>query len=109
MENIGILLKQFRERKNLSQECVADSLRVSSSTISRIESGKTNVAYSAVLKYCEFLQVKLSDLLAPNAAANPKGISINNINLNVEVKSASDLEAYLSVLCKYECVHKINT
>lgn len=52
MDNLGLLLLQWRTKKNLSQQAVAQKLRVTQSTVCKWESGKLAVLpeYYAALK-----------------------------------------------------------
>ena len=63
MNKVGVKLKKERERKNYSQEYVAERMGVSTSTISRIESNCRNVKMGQIEDYCTILvQWKLLQL-----------------------------------------------
>lgn len=58
------LLRSARDKRGYSQEYVADKLGVSSSTISRWESGTSKVTMDNLLRYADFLEVDREDVCA---------------------------------------------
>lgn len=60
--NIGKRLKTLRESRELSQENLADELKISQSAYSKWESGLTDIAYLALRKIAEFYGITLSEL-----------------------------------------------
>jgi transcriptional regulator with XRE-family HTH domain len=60
--NLGQALKKIREAKGLSQKEVALSCKMDTAQYSRIESGKTDPSFSAVVRICKALGVELSEL-----------------------------------------------
>ncbi len=61
---IASSLKQLREKKGLSQEQVAESMNVSRTTISKIESGKFNCSLDYLSKFAFVLgfEILLSEV-----------------------------------------------
>lgn len=59
---IKILVWEARNRKNISLEKLAELSGVSSSTINRIETGKTSPTMDKLLKIAEALHVEVTDL-----------------------------------------------
>lgn len=59
---IKILVWEARNRKNISLEKLAELSGVSSSTINRIETGKTSPTMDKLVKIAEALQVEVTDL-----------------------------------------------
>ncbi len=54
-EELGIRLKEIREKRKLKQEELAELMSVSRSTISKIEGGKFNCSYDYILKFSKAL------------------------------------------------------
>ncbi len=61
---LGEALKKVREAKNLSQKELAGLLGMAQAQYSRIESGKTDPSFSAVVKIAKALGVTLSELFS---------------------------------------------
>jgi transcriptional regulator with XRE-family HTH domain len=59
---LGEVLKTVREAKNLSQKELASLLDMAQAQYSRIESGKTDPSFSAVVKIAKALGVTLPEL-----------------------------------------------
>jgi len=60
---IGVNIKKIREMKNISQQDLAAACNFEKSNMSRIEAGRTNPTIGTLLKICEALQVKLTDIV----------------------------------------------
>ena len=60
---IGILLKEMRKEKNLSQEQLAEKFYVSTRTISRWENGNTMPDISVMIELADFYGIDLRELL----------------------------------------------
>lgn len=60
---LGKRLKTLRENRELSQENLADELKVSQSAYSKWESGQTDISYQTLCKIAEFYGTKVSELL----------------------------------------------
>jgi len=60
---IGKNIRKIRNEKNISQQDLAAVCNFEKSNMSRIESGKTNLTIGTLLKICEALHVKLSDVI----------------------------------------------
>lgn len=65
----GRLIRQHRERADLSQEQLARSLNVSEKTLRRWESGEHDVPSRAVLRIAQALGVSVADLYPPEVPA----------------------------------------
>jgi len=55
-------LKEYRERKGISQEKLAESLNVTRQTIISIETGKYVPSLELALKFSKFFKCKVEDL-----------------------------------------------
>ncbi len=63
---LGKILKTVREAKKLSQKELAALLNMNQAQYSRIESGRTDPAFSAVVKIAKALGVSLTELFEAN-------------------------------------------
>ncbi|MDR2558425.1 MAG: helix-turn-helix domain-containing protein [Oscillospiraceae bacterium] len=62
-KTIGKIIKQYRERKGLSQEVVSGLADISRSHLSRIETGVHSPSVTILYKLSDALGVKASDIL----------------------------------------------
>ena len=60
---LGKRLRTLRESKDLSQEILADELKVSQPAYSKWESGQTDIAFSILRKIATYYNITLSELL----------------------------------------------
>ena len=60
---IGKFIKSLREKKNLTQEQLAEKLNVSNKSVSRWENGKTMPDLSLLVMICEEFDITISELL----------------------------------------------
>lgn len=75
---VGNKLKILRKNKKMSQEEVADYLRISQSAYARMESGESHSWASHILKICTIFGIPPEELLKIEAVkrdSNPKEIS----------------------------------
>jgi transcriptional regulator with XRE-family HTH domain len=56
-------IRQIRERAGISQEELADRLRISPMTVHRIESGKRQLPVGTLLRFSDTMGIPVSDLL----------------------------------------------
>lgn len=56
-------IRQVRERAGITQEELADRLRVSPMTVHRIESGKRQLPVATLLRFSDTMGIPVSDLL----------------------------------------------
>jgi len=61
--NIGLNIRNLREKKNISQQDLAATCNFEKSNMSRIEAGRTNLTIGTLLKICEALDVRLVDIV----------------------------------------------
>lgn len=60
---IGNRVRKLRERKSLTQKKLADLVMVSSSSITRLESGKSMVSVFTIKRVAKVLNVSVADIL----------------------------------------------
>jgi transcriptional regulator with XRE-family HTH domain len=63
--DIGERLREIRKRRRLSLQKVAQGADVSTSWLSRIENGQTNVPYDTLKRVCNALEISLEDVIQP--------------------------------------------
>lgn len=63
---VGHKIKKLRELKNFTQEHMANSLKMTQSAYSKIETGETDVSYSKLEKIASVLQIRPEDIIAFN-------------------------------------------
>lgn len=63
MKTIGQNIKLFRERKNLSQQELAEKIRVGTQTVEKYESGEKKPDTQTILKISTVLDVPVSEFL----------------------------------------------
>ena len=89
MQNVGLRLKQERNRKGYSLQYVAASLNVSTTTVYRIEAGNKYLSMELFDRYCELLEL------------NPKDV-FSNPAMEERDRIALDTQALFSCLPSYE-------
>lgn len=62
LKNLGGKVKKIRKMKNLTQEQLADKIRVSSTYIGFIEQGQRNPSLNTLDKIARVLEVEVQDL-----------------------------------------------
>ena len=63
IENLGIHIRQLREKKNMSQQDLANDCSIPKSQIARIESAKINTTVRTLIKIANALQIEPKELL----------------------------------------------
>ena len=61
--NLGIHIRQIRERKNLSQQNLADLSDLPKSSIGRIERAEINTTIRTIVKIANALEIEPKELL----------------------------------------------
>lgn len=62
-KKLGDILKTIRSKNNLSQQDVADRLRLSRSAISCYEVGKRTIDVETLFKLCDIYNVDVNEIL----------------------------------------------
>lgn len=63
MDNLGVIIRKLREKKELPLRTVAAYLDIDQAILSRIERGQRNANREQVVKLAEFFKTNESDLL----------------------------------------------
>lgn len=93
MEKLLEMLRLLREQKGYSQEYIADKMRVSSSSVSRWETGQSGISLDQLTRYAESLELSPDILLAKYASSKDRLPLYGEIHITV----FSD-EAYKKIL-----------
>lgn len=91
---VGLILKQIRKSKNISQKKIAEILNLSVSSVYRFENGG-QISYDNYLKYCRYLGV--SPYVPLIICSNDKVLLLYN-KINQAVLDKDMLEVILSIL-----------
>lgn len=78
MQNVGLRLKQERNRKGHSLQYVAASLNVSATTVYRIEAGNKYLSMELFDRYCELLGLNPRDVFSNPAMKNETGLLLRS-------------------------------
>ena len=62
--SLGIFIRQIRERKELSQQNLADICNIPKTTIGRIERAEINTTVKTLVKIANALEIEPKDLLS---------------------------------------------
>ncbi len=73
--NIGAVIKEKRQKKDLTQEQLAEYLNVSVSAVSQWESGKTTPDFSLLIPLANFFDVSLDELLGRTPGEKEKALA----------------------------------
>lgn len=76
----GRKIKKYRELKDLSQEYVADSLGISQTAYSKVESEQTKLSARRLSKLAEIFEIPESDFFETDQSVNFNDNSTNNGN-----------------------------
>lgn len=61
--NLGIHIRQLREKRGLSQQDLADDCGIPRNQIGRIERGKINTGIKTLIRIANALDIELTELL----------------------------------------------
>ncbi|OYX85131.1 MAG: transcriptional regulator [Flavobacteriales bacterium 32-34-25] len=64
--NLGVHIRQLREKKNLSQQDLANDCSIPKSQIARIERAKINTTVRTLIKLANALEIEPKELLNIN-------------------------------------------
>jgi UDP-N-acetylglucosamine 1-carboxyvinyltransferase len=95
LSNIGHLIKELRERRNITQKEFADKLNTTQSAIARIESGEQNLTTDMIIKISHALERNL--LTVNTGAINFKIDGGHKLNGTVTTKTSKN--GAMGVIC----------
>lgn len=101
---IGERIKKYRLAANMTQEQLAEKIDVSTSFLSRIETGISVAGFETYLRICDVLNVSLNDITQDVSLPAKRGIcediflnaiqNMNNKQLDYVLKMIKDFSAY---------------
>ena len=62
-QQLGQTVTSHRKKKQITQERLAEHLNVSTTFISKIERGKTQISLERLVQICQYLEINPTDLL----------------------------------------------
>lgn len=83
-KKIGLFLKTLRKEKNITQEVLAETLNVSSRTVSRWETGSNMPDISLLVELSEFYQISIPEIID----GERKSETMNQETKNIAIKMA---------------------
>ena len=63
-KELGLLLRDYRKSCSMSQQDIADRLRVSRSTVASWETGRRVIYADDLFKYCDAVNVDINEVVA---------------------------------------------
>ena len=63
ISNLGIHIRQLREKKNISQQGLADLCDMPKTSIGRVERGEVSVTIKTIIKIANALEIEPKDIL----------------------------------------------
>lgn len=90
---IGNRIRWARDKKNLSQEKLAEIVGLSTTTISHIENGENNPSFYTIAVIAEALGISLDALIAPELPDEKKNY-LYEINVKLNNMEEWDLEYF---------------
>lgn len=114
--NIGTVIKENRQKKDLTQEQFAEYLNVSVSAVSQWESGKTTPDFSMLVPLANFFDISLDELLGRRPGEKEKAIGEydrqdSKLTSKGEVDAAIELwrEALARFPGDFHCMHMLQS
>lgn len=97
-KDFGKHIKYLREKKNLTQEMLAEKVDLEFQTISRIETGLYFTSYENLVKLSKALEVDLKDLFDYKDTVQDKKELLKMINSNLKQKTIADLQVIHEII-----------
>ncbi len=99
---IGSKIKEFRIKKNISQEEIAEFLNTTSQTVSRYELGQRKAGNDILFDLAEYFGVSINDFFPPTQFDNGQLINLNVDTIQIPVlgtiKAGIPIEAQEEIL-----------
>ena len=78
---LGELIKFWRQKRNLTQEMLAEKVELTPGFISLIETGKKRASLETLIRVCKELEITLNDLLVVNQITQPNDYNVEFVQL----------------------------
>jgi DNA-binding XRE family transcriptional regulator len=96
-KRVGYLLKLYREKANLTQDQLADKIKVSRQTVYSWENG-VMPRIQSVFELLEIFNIQLQDLFKPNMIPNDEGLNALNFEINKLKVKKHNIELHIARL-----------
>ena len=106
LRNLGVVIRQLRRQKGLSQEVLADLAHIDRSYMSSVERGLRNVSVLNVARIATALQVPLSDLLYLLGAGGMDPVSNPTVAMGEPVERFRRVSAAVEELAESLRLHQ---
>ncbi len=96
-KNLGARIKELREKKNYTQEQLAEILELDARSLSRIETGVSFTTIDRLKKMADVFDVELKDLFSTDHYADKKQL-IRKINTLLDSASLDDIRTIYKIV-----------
>lgn len=109
--NIGERIKELRKQKNMSATSLGESLRLSQSSISKIENNQQQITIQQLMTICDVFEIEITSFFSRNPYMKKNESNLNSIlqdftqneisnilNLIVNIKDSEDREKIITSL-----------
>lgn len=100
LEYIGAKIREYRKRKKISQEVLAEMINMNTRSILRIENSQSFPSLETLEKIAKALEIKLSDFFEQKIYENKTEI-INEINEIINNMEYEDLKKFYKAIYYY--------
>lgn len=90
-KKVGLFLKTLRKEKNITQEVLAETLNVSSRTVSRWETGSNMPDISLLVELSEFYQVSIPEIIDGERKSEKMNQETKNTAIKIAEYSKNEL------------------
>lgn len=98
---LGVRIASNRTKKSISQEVLADFLKLSRSSVANIEKGRQKPSVIALALIANFLKVDVSELLPSISDLDIENLNLRGLDINEENEATKEsLKDFLSTLRK---------
>lgn len=91
MKNIGKIIKQIREEKELTQQQLAELINMHRSNYSKVESGERDLSIEAINKIAKYFGMTIDQLVNFDGTV-PEEVTVEDKTVMEQVKLIQELE-----------------
>ena len=114
--NIGVVIKEVRKQKGLTQLDLSEHANLSVRTVQRIENNEVEPTFYSLKSIGEFLEIDLQEIRNKNSmmfTSKILGLHLNDFKMNPEEKASLELrlekiESYLSSIARMRSIQLRN-
>ncbi|MDR0828877.1 MAG: helix-turn-helix domain-containing protein [Prevotellaceae bacterium] len=97
MNNVGVKIRKLREERNVSQEFMADKLKINQSSYGRLEKSDSRLTVPRLLEIADVLNISVSVLFGEKATQIIKENNGDNAQANIGTLIQQDKEYIASL------------